>query len=619
MKDNRLFSQFPPVTTNEWMDKIRSDLKGAEFNKKMVWRTSEGFDVKPFYRMEDTENLMYMHTLPGEYPYIRGAGAKNNNWSIRQDIEVTDYTAANLKALSLPGKGVDSLGFIIKDPESVSERNLRILLSSIDPVTTGVNFLCNGKAREILDILIIIARENGTAYSSAAIEADPLNRLLLNGTLCIPEEEAFDYLAGLTRSASLFPGFRTIHLNAASFKNAGAGIVQELAFALSAGSEYLAQLTAKGLSAVMAASAIRFSFGAGGDYFPEIAKLRAARLLWSVVLNGFLPGTGESIKMDIHSVTTRWNKTLYDPYVNLLRTQTEAMAAVTGGTDSLTVEPYDITFRQPDEFSERIARNQQLILREESSFGSVADPSAGSYYIENLTRLIAEKSWDLFVAIDEMGGFLQAVKSGYIREKLSRAASAKRSDIATRKRVLLGTNQYPDRRESLSPAADTARIFAERDEERIRDKGGIVLFRGSEEYDRLRVAVDRSPSRPQVFLLSIGDRAKRMARAQFSSAFFGCAGYCVLENDGFDDPEEGIVSALESKAGIVVICSSDEDYSVFAPYIYSKLRDKAIVVIAGNPPLAEELKEKGLTWFIHKGSDLPAIIRQFNSMLGIDQ
>ncbi len=457
-------------------------------------------------------------------------------------------------------------------------------------------------------------------YSSfhGAIEADPLNRLLLNGTLCIPEEEAFDYLASLTRSASLFPGFRTIHLNAASFKNAGADIVQELAFALAAGSEYLAQLTAKGLSADMAATAIRFSFGAGGDYFPEIAKLRAARLLWSVVLNGFLPGKGESIKMDIHSVTTRWNKTLYDPYVNLLRTQTEAMAAITGGTDSLTVEPFDITFRQPDEFSERLARNQQLILREESYFDRVIDPSAGSYYIENLTRLIAEKAWNLFIEIEEKGGFLQAVKSGYIREKLSDAAAGKRSDIATGKTILLGTNQYPDRRESVSPSVDHARIFPERDEKSIQDNGLIELFRGSEEYDRLRVAVDRAPSRPLVFLLSIGDRAKRMARAQFSSGFFGCAGYCVLENDGFDNLEEGIGSAIASKAGIVVICSSDEEYPVFAPYIYSQLKDKAIVVIAGNPPLTDELKEKGLSWFIHKRSDLPAMIRQFNKLLGID-
>jgi methylmalonyl-CoA mutase len=428
-KTEKLFDQFPPVSTKEWMDKIHADLKGADFNIKLVWKTNEGFEVKPFYRMEDIENLMYINTLPDEYPYIRGTKIKNNKWYVRQNIEMSDYSGSNRKALTILMKGVDSLGFIITDPETVNEKNFEILLRDIHIENIEINFLCNGKAKEILELIIKIATGRGLdpAKIHGAIEADPIGRLMLNGKLCVPVEAGFDYLASLSESAAVFPNFRTVHLNASSFNNAGADIVQELALGISMGSEYMTQLTERGLSADIAASKIRFSFGIGSNYFPEIAKLRAARLLWSVISSGFQPSKRESIKMDIHCVTGRWNKTVYDPYVNMLRTQTEAMSAILGGTDSLTVEPFDIAFRQPDEFSERIARNQQLILKEESYFDKVADPAAGSYYIENLTNLIADNAWKLFLEIEDLGGFLSSMKSGFIRKKLSESAGKRKN------------------------------------------------------------------------------------------------------------------------------------------------------------------------------------------------
>lgn len=430
MKKEKLFEQFPPVTTREWMDKIHTDLKGADFNKKLVWKITEGLEVKPFYRMEDIENLMYINTLPGEFPFIRGSKIKNNNWYVRQNIEVSDYSDANRKALTILTKGIDSLGFIINDPESVNEMNFRNLLNDIQIENIEINFLCNGKAKEILDHISGIATERGLDKENihGGIEADPIGRLIVNGKLCVPVEAGFDYLASLTGSSSVFSNLRTVHLNAAYFNNTGADIVQELAFGISMGSEYLTQLAQRGLSVDVAASKIRFSFGTGSDYFPEIGKLRAARLLWSVVTNGFKPANYESIKMDIHCVTSKWNKTVNEPYVNMLRTQTEAMSAILGGTNSLTVEPFDIVFRQPDEFSERIARNQQLILKEESYFDKVADPAAGSYYIENLTILIAESAWKLFLEIEDQGGFLLSLDSGFIQKKLTESAGRRKND-----------------------------------------------------------------------------------------------------------------------------------------------------------------------------------------------
>ncbi len=493
VKKEKLFDQFPPITTKEWMDKINTDLKGADFNKKLVWKTNEGFDVKPFYRMEDIENLMYINTLPGVFPYARGTKVKNNNWLVRQNIEVTDYSEANLKALTILMKGVDSLGFTIVDPETINENNFDILLKGIQLEAIEINFLSNGRAKEIVDLIGNLVKKSGSDPNEirGAFEADPLSRLMLNGTLCIPPEQGFDYLASVVNSATFLPQFKAIHLNASNFNNAGADIVQELAFGISMGSEYLVQLTQREIGVDIAASKIRFSFGTGSNYFPEIAKLRAARLLWSVVTNGFHPANGENIKMDIHCVTGEWNKTVYDPYVNLLRTQTEAMSAILGGTDSLTVEPFDIVFRHPDEFSERIARNQQLILKEEAYFDKVADPAAGSYYIESLTSLIAENAWKLFLEIEDQGGFLSSLKSGWIQKKLSASASQRKLDIASGKEILLGTNRFPEINEKAPSDIDLARVFKSPVLESDLQIEPIKLFRGSEEHERLRLKADK--------------------------------------------------------------------------------------------------------------------------------
>ncbi len=350
-------------------------------------------------------------------------------------------------------------------------------------------------------------------------------------------------LHDLTEKASVFPNLRTIHLNASHFNNSGANIVQELAYAISSGNEYMKQLTERGMDAENAASKIRFSFGTGSEYFTEIAKLRAARLLWAVVTRGYNIPEEANVPMNIHCVTSRWNKTVYDPYVNMLRTETEAMSAVLGGADSLTVEPFDIVFRNPDEFSERIARNQQLILKEEAYFDKVTDPGGGSYYIENLTNMIADNAWKLFVRIEDNGGFLAALDSGIIQKEISDSASKRKSDVATRKRILLGTNQYPNTEESVSASINPERLFPKVSSEETHVVDPVTLFRGSEEYDKLRMAVDKAAKRPDVFLFQIGNPVMRKARAQFASDFFGCAGYNSIDDPGFDSAQEGISAA----------------------------------------------------------------------------
>lgn len=488
-RKEKLFDQFPPISTKEWMDKINSDLKGADFNEKLVWKTKEGFDVKPFYRAEDVVNLMYISSLPGEFPFIKGTKINDNNWYIRQNIEVSDYSEANRKALNILMKGVDSLGFIITDPESVSENNFKVLLSDIHIEIIEINFLCNGKAKEILDLIIMIAKGRNIDMRNirGAIEADPIGRLMVNGRLCVPLDSGFDYLASVSDNSSVLPNLRTLHLNASLFTNSGATIVQEVAFGISMGCEYMTQFTERGLTTDFAASRIRFSFGIGSDYFLEIAKLRAARLLWSVVIKGFEPECGEKIKMDIHCVTSEWNKTVFDPYVNMLRTQTEAMSAILGGTNSLTVEPFDKVFREPDEFTERIARNQQLILKEESYFDKVADPASGSYYIENLTNMIADNAWKLFLEVEAHGGFISSLKNGFIQKRLSESAEKRKVDITNGKEILLGTNLFPDENEKAPSGVELNRIFKSKEQESDFLIETINLFRGAEEFERLRI------------------------------------------------------------------------------------------------------------------------------------
>jgi len=293
------------------------------------------------------------------------------------------------------------------------------------------------------------------------------------------------------------------------------------------------------------------------------------------------------------------------------------MSAILGGADSLTVEPFDTVFKKPDEFSERIARNQQLILKEEAYFDKVADPAAGSYYIENLTSLISENAWKLVVEIEDKGGFLACLKTGFIQAKLSESAAKREKDTATRKTILLGTNQYPNSLEKISDTADLDKILNEKTANKDSDVKPIRLFRGSSQYDKLRIAVDRASRRPVVFLIPIGNPAMRKARAQFSSNFLGCAGYQIIDNQGFETVAEGVSEALKSKADIVVICSSDEEYMSFAPEIYDSLKEKAIIVVAGNPASIDELKSKGLENFIHMRSNVIETLAEFNNKLGI--
>jgi methylmalonyl-CoA mutase len=619
MADNKtkLFGDFPPVSTQAWMDKIAADLKGADFEKKLVWRTNEGFSVRPFYREEDITNLEYLNTLPGEFPYVRGVKT-DNAWLVRQNIVVENVKEANAKALDVLMKGVDSLGFAFRSKDQITKENLSLLLSNICLESAEVNFSSPGGIKLLCQLFAEYVAEKGydAGLVKGSINYDPFGRLLCKGSFCCGTEIDAQYIGEMIALTAGLPQFRVLTVNGVYFCNAGSYITQELGYALAMGSEYMAKLTAAGIPADDVASNIRFNFGVDSNYFMEIAKFRASRLLWAQIVTQYGAKQSESAKMIVHAETSKWNMTIYDAHVNMLRTQTEAMSAALGGVHSMAVLPFDIVFRTPDAISERIARNQQLLLKEESHFSKITDPSSGSYYIENLTDSIINESWKLFVGVEEQGGYFEAMKAGTIQAAVQASSNARRKNLAQRKDVLLGTNQYPNNNEVAADKITKLNSCCCCGES-VKLVETLDCGRGAEAFESLRLTTEKAAKRPVVFMLKLGNVAMRQARAQFAGNFFGCAGYQIIDNLGYKTVEEGVKASVEAAADIVVICSSDDEYAELAPKAFDLINNKAIFVVAGQPACMDDLKAVGINNFIHMRSNVLEELEGYNAKMGL--
>ena len=612
-KQEKLFAEFPPVATAQWEEAIAADLKGADYERKLVWRTGEGFNVRPYYRAENLEGLRFLASQAGEFPYVRGTHA-HNRWRIHQTVTVADAAAANAEALQLLGSGVDSLGFHIAKADFTAA-DLDTLLHDIHLPAVDLVF-CGEKMGRFADLVLAKIEKEGAAKDDAhiAFVIDPLVKgLSTKGDFCSPDgKECFARIVELIRKTEEYKHIRIVNVSGQIFGNSGSTLVEELAFALSAGHDYLVRLTEAGLTVDEAARKLRFSLSVTSNYFLEIAKLRAARMLWANIVKGYNPEKECSCKMMIHAETSRWNQTVYDPYVNMLRGTTEAMSAAIGGVHSLEVTPFDRAFEAPTEFAKRIARNVELLLKHESHFDQVVDPAGGSYYIENLTQSIAEEAWKLFLEIEEQGGYTAAYKAGTIVEKVKASAANKDKNIATRRQILLGANQVPNFTE-VAPAGIAADTVT-----RTAAEGNVLTpYRGAMAFEQMRLEVDRSGKAPKAFMLTCGSLAMARARAQFSCNFFACAGIRVQDNTFFKSIEEGVAAALESKAQIVVVCASDDDYAEAAPRVKELLGGKAILVVAGAPACTPELEAQGITNFINVKSNVLETLKFYLKEMGI--
>lgn len=612
----KLFADFAPVSTQEWLDKINVDLKGADFEKKLVWKTNEGFKVKPFYRKEDLENLKTTEALPGEFPYLRGTKKSDNTWLVRQDIKVDCPKEANAKVLDILNKGVDSLGFNLRKKD-LSAEFIATLLDGICADCIELNFsTCQGATVMLANLLVDYFTQKGydLATLRGSINYDPMGKMMTRG------KDLTNYVATakeLVEAVKPLPRYRCIAVNAIELNNAGSYISQELGYALAWGNEYLNALVEAGLDATEVAKKIKFNFGISSNYFLEIAKFRAARMLWANIVKQYEPTCDCACKMKAHAETSTFNLTLFDAHVNLLRTQTEAMSAALAGVDSITVSPFDKAYQVADDFSERIARNQQLLLKEECHFDKVVDPAAGSYYIENLTASIAQQAWALFLGVEEEGGMMSAIKAGKVQEAVNASNKARHEAVSKRREILLGTNQYPnftELSEGKAPMTCTC-CCGGGEHECEKPIATLDTARAASEFEALRLETENSGRRPKAFMLTIGNLAMRQARAQFSCNFLACAGYEVIDNLGFPTVEEGVEAAMKAGADIVVLCSSDDEYAEYAIPAYQAVNGRAMFIVAGAPACMDDLKAAGIENFIHVRCNVLETLREYNAKL----
>ncbi len=581
MATEPLLEEFPPVSTATWEAAIARDLKGPDYEKKLMWRTGEGLSVKPYYRAEDLKGIACLDAAPGDFPYRRGVRT-TGNWRIREEIDGADPAEANATACSAVAAGSEGISF--SGVSVHGDADLVVLLANLGEIPVHFD-RCD--PREITLLLWHLNNCGKAAEISTGCDA----------------------LADVETTAETIQaspaGFVPFTIHAETLADAGATAVEEIGFTLAAGVDYLAAMDERGVSANQASSAIEFSFAVGGNFFFEIAKLRAFCIAWARIVDRF-GGTEEAARARIAARTSRWNKTVYDPHVNILRATTEAMAAVLGGADSVTVAPFDSCYKQHDDASQRLARNTQLLLKHEGGLERVADAGGGSYYLEAVTDQLAREAWKIMQELEARGGYRKALAEGAIAKSLERSLRARNTAVAQRRRVLIGTNQFANPLESALDRVDMNRL-------RESPRGALT-------FEELRLRTERHTEAggktPRVLLAEFGDVKMRGARSNFAANFFACAGFDIVTRR-FKKAED--IAAAESD--LIVLCSADQEYAALAAELMHNLRAlgrTTPVIVAGNPEDAEELRRTGVADFVHLHSNALEVLTIWQQRLGIE-
>jgi methylmalonyl-CoA mutase len=535
-----------------------------------------------------------------------------------------------------------------------------------------VHVQAGADALPLAAIYLGLARDGGTDWArlTGSLTADPLAEWVETGRLAAALAALYDSLAGWTAwSASHTPKLHTIGVNAAMWADAGGTAVQELAFSLAAAAEYLRALRDRDVPVAVAGGRVRFRFAVGPQFFTEIAKFRALRPLWTRVLEAFGAPASVAAQTAVHAATARWNKTLLDPHVNLLRATTEAASAVLGGCDSLHIGPFDETAATSNEFSRRIACNVHTILAEEFGFTQTVDPGGGSWYLESLTDELARRAWVQFQTIEARGGLAAALREGYPQQLVAKAAAEKAEAVAKRRLGLVGTNLFPNLKEkpaAAPPAAAAPRngnhdgrhlaamLPAEakwparfeaalaaaatgatigqlaRLNRPIASSEWVIVpvkpWRAAAAIEELRAAAEafakRTGARPRVFLARMGPPAQHKARADFSAGFFAVGGFEVTGRESFDLPEAAAQAAASSGAAVAVLCSTDETYPILVPAFAKAAkaaRGDLQVVLAGlpaDPTVVAAYREAGVDEFIHVRASVTDILRGLLTKMG---
>jgi methylmalonyl-CoA mutase len=582
MANSSFLSEFPAVSTEAWERAIHEDLKGADYAEKLIWHTAEGIDVRPYYRMEDLAVLTFCEAVPGEFPYVRGVRS-TGGWRIREEVDAVDPEEANIAARCAVKAGAEEISFCAAAIQNSSD--LGILLANLGEIP--VHFEKIG--HHVVDLLIerLARRQNGASISAG-----------LNWSTDV--DASADLI--VRTPATLVPF--TIRVD--ELQDSGATAVEEVGYALASGVDFLAEMNDRGVAADRVGDSVTFSFAMGPDFYMQIAKLRAFRMMWAQAVAIF-GGSRERAKARIYARTSRWNRTLYDPYVNMLRGTTEAIAAILGGADSLYVAPFDACYRAPDEFSRHLARNTQLILKHEAFLARVADPGGGSYCLESLTDAIASKAWKLLQDIEASGGYRKAKEAGVIVRMLEERAAVRDKAVTARRRVLTGTNRFADASERALGRIDGAHA--------------PDLRRAAQSFEQLRLRTERhameTGKTPRVLLAEIGDAKMRSARSNFAADFLACAGFNIYTGR-FEDAQQ----IAASDAGLIVLCSSDAEYLPIATELLAKLNARSVatpVIVAGNPETSEQLKAAGVSDFVHLRTNPIEFLTKLERQMGIKE
>ena len=602
---------------------IQKDLDGQDYAKKLVWHLQDGIKVRPYYRSEDLTGISYLTADSGLLKYRQDK--TDNSWKKQQTIVVDNINEANKLALLLIENGLTSICF--NSVRIIPASILNELLNGINPEKVTVCFAKSDCFRDQLGFYIEFLKENHFDIDKIRgyVDVDPFSNLMINGKFPDSMENVKTRFGSIQELAfKNLPGYKTINIRGHIYHNSGSTAAQELAFSLSSANEYLVMLTEMGFAAEDIISHIQFNFAIESDYFIEIAKLRAARILWQAITTEYQSGKDKTADMTINSISASWNKSIYDPYTNMLRLTTEAMSAIIGGADAVELQPFDFLYKKQNEFSLLNAINIQNLLWEESKFDKVLDPSAGSYYIENLTDLIASKAWDIFKNIENEGGFIESAGKGIIQDEISRVAEQKNNEVESRKDKILGVNIFPDYNEK---ATDEIEINSEvTTGNRGNEVEALKLSRKAISFENIRLKtehfINQGGKQPVVSLFPVGNPAMSSARSMFSRNFLGVSGFKIVENNRFTDVDEGIAQLAIQKPDMVVICTSDGEYKEYVAKVTCKLKNVALkpfIIVAGFPAeIIQDLKEMGVYDFIHLKSNILESIEKYQKEFGIN-
>lgn len=571
-----LFSGFPAVGPAAWKSRVLEELKGADY-AKIVWKTPEGIAMEPWYNRSNAA------PFPG-VPTAR----RTNRWRICQQIAVINAAQGAAAAAEAIAGGADAVEFRLADPSLVSASSLASLTGGIDLSKVAIFFSGSiGDASALLGNLLTIP-----AFASAA-------GAILNDSSC----------ASLLAVARRPAGFRTLCVNTERFHDAGATITQELAFALAEASDLFDRASGRGIDAATAAAAIGVVFCAGTSHFPELAKLRAFRAMWPQLLSAW--GIGDATEPELFVRSSRRSSSLLDPYTNILRLSTEAVSAILGGCDTLQLSSFDALGAVSPELAERITRNIHHLLREESGLDRVADPAAGSCYIDTLTEALCREAWKLFQEIEASGGLQKAEADGRIAAMVAAAAEARQQAIHARKRSLIGINRY-----TVHPSPEVVSAV---------EANPGQAGKAAQEFEQLRLRMlahsSKGAATPKVALWLHGDASKSRRVAAFAEELLRTGGFEVMAPMELSLETKSCRAITNGEPDIVVLCwAGEEDLASLPPILATmqELHKETLVIMASKPPEnATDYLKAGLDRFIHLGSDAYACLLSLQHKTGV--